>query len=55
MNSSSAIINIVNFYLDQPKVLEQLRAVHAKHPDLEGYIYEAMRELDSITLFSILM
>ncbi|KAI0269044.1 linoleate diol synthase [Russula aff. rugulosa BPL654] len=37
---ANAIINIVNFYLDQPNVLKQLRAVHAKHPDLEGYIYE---------------
>jgi hypothetical protein len=44
LNSSLALINIVDFYLDQPNVLKQLRATHAKHPDLEGYIYEAMRK-----------
>ncbi|KAF8473705.1 linoleate diol synthase [Russula ochroleuca] len=40
---SQSIINIVNFYLDQPNVVSQLRAADAKNPDLESYIYEAMR------------
>ena len=39
-----AIINVVNFYLDQPDVVGQLRAADAKNPALEGYIYEAMRK-----------
>jgi hypothetical protein len=51
LNSSSAIINIVDFYLDQPNVVSQLRAADAKNPDLEGYIYEAMRKHHSSTLF----
>jgi len=40
---SQSIINVVNFYLDQANVVSQLRAADAKNPDLEGYIYEAMR------------
>jgi len=40
---SQSIINVVNFYLDQPNVVSQLRAADAKNPDLEGYIYESMR------------
>ena len=39
-----AIINVVNFYLDQPDVVSQLRAADAKNPALEGNIYEAMRK-----------
>jgi len=39
-----AIINVVNFYLDQPDVVSQLRAADAKNHALEGYIYEAMRK-----------
>ena len=55
MSSSLAIINIVNFYLDQPDVDHQLRAADARNPDLEGYIYEAMRKTYGTALFSILM
>lgn len=40
---SQSIINVVNFYLDQPSVVSQLRVADAKNPALEGYIYEAMR------------
>ncbi|KAH9056259.1 linoleate diol synthase [Lactarius vividus] len=40
---SQSIINIVNFYIDKPHVVEQLRAADAKNPALEAYIYEAMR------------
>ncbi|KAH9986089.1 linoleate diol synthase [Russula compacta] len=40
---SQSIINIVNFYLDQPNVVGQLKASDPKNPALEGYIYEAMR------------
>ncbi|KAI0291817.1 linoleate diol synthase [Russula brevipes] len=40
---SQSLINIVNFYLDQPNVVSQLRASDARNPALEGYIYEAMR------------
>ena len=54
MSSSSAIINVVNFYLDQPNVVKQLRAADARNPDLESYIYEAMREPHCIALSSIL-
>jgi hypothetical protein len=52
--SSLAIINVVNFYLDQPNVVKQLRAADAKNPDLESYIYEAMRKPHCIALFSML-
>jgi hypothetical protein len=44
LSSSLAIVNIVNFYLDQPNVVTQLRAADARNPNLEGYIYEAMRK-----------
>ncbi|KAH8986848.1 linoleate diol synthase [Lactarius akahatsu] len=40
---SQSIINIVNFYLDKPDVVKQLKAADAKNPALEAYIYEAMR------------
>ncbi|KAH8997828.1 linoleate diol synthase [Lactarius hatsudake] len=40
---SQSIINIVDFYLDKPDVVKQLRAADAKNPALEAYIYEAMR------------
>lgn len=40
---SQSIINVVNLYLDRPNVVKQLRAAVPRHPDLEGYIYEAMR------------
>ncbi|KAI9509771.1 linoleate diol synthase [Russula earlei] len=40
---SQSIINIVNYYLDQPNVVRQLKAADSKNPALEGYIYEAMR------------
>lgn len=39
-----AIINVVNFYLDQPNVVNQLRASGTENPVLDGYIYEAMRK-----------
>ena len=39
-----ALINAVNFYLDQPNVVNRLRASGAENPALEGYIYEAMRK-----------
>ena len=39
-----AIINVVNYYLDQPDVVKQLKAADAKNPALEAYIYEAMRK-----------
>jgi len=39
-----ALINVVNFYLDRPEVVEQLRAADPKNPALEAYIYEGMRE-----------
>ncbi|KAH9972100.1 hypothetical protein BGW80DRAFT_1460029 [Lactifluus volemus] len=37
------IINIVNFYLDLPDAVLQLKAADAENPKLEGYAYEAMR------------
>ncbi|KAH9007629.1 linoleate diol synthase, partial [Lactarius hengduanensis] len=37
---SQSIINIVNFYIDKPNVVEQLRAADAKNPAWEAYIYE---------------
>ncbi|KAI0306151.1 linoleate diol synthase [Multifurca ochricompacta] len=40
---SQSIINVVNFYLDQPDVVKLLRVCHSKDAALEGYIYEAMR------------
>ncbi|KAI9449938.1 linoleate diol synthase [Lactarius psammicola] len=40
---SQSIINVVDFYLGHPDVVEQLRAADAKNPALEAYIYEAMR------------
>ncbi|KAH8993660.1 cytochrome P450 [Lactarius deliciosus] len=40
---SQSLINIVNFYIDKPNIVEQLRAADAKNPALEAYIYEAMR------------
>ncbi|KAH9056263.1 linoleate diol synthase [Lactarius vividus] len=40
---SQSIINIVDFYLDRPEGVKQLRAADAKNPALEAYIYEAMR------------
>jgi hypothetical protein len=52
LSSSLALINIVDFYLDQPNVVSQLRAADARNLDLEGYIYEAMRKPDRIALFS---
>ena len=39
-----AITNVVNLYLDQPNVINQIRESDAKSPALEGYIYEAMRK-----------
>lgn len=38
--------------MDQPNVVKQLRATVAKHPDLEGYIYEAMRKSHYTALLS---
>jgi linoleate 10R-lipoxygenase len=40
---SQSIINVVNFYLDQPDVVKQLKAADPKNPALTAYIYEAMR------------
>jgi hypothetical protein len=40
----AAIINVVNFYLDQPDVVKQLKAADPKNPALTAYIYEAMRK-----------
>ena len=54
MSSSLAIINIVNFYLGQENVVKQLRAADARNPDLEGYIYEAMRKPHCTALILIL-
>ena len=34
----------MDFYLDKPDVVKQLRAADPKNPALEGYIYEAMRK-----------
>jgi hypothetical protein len=45
-----AITNVVNFYLDQPEVVGQIKASGATNPALEGYIYEAMRELYNSTV-----
>lgn len=50
-----AIINVVNFYLEQPDVVNQLRAADAKNPALEGYIYEAMRKCYSPSMSLVLM
>ncbi|KAH9973453.1 linoleate diol synthase [Lactifluus volemus] len=40
---SQSIINIVNFYLDLPDAVLQLKAAVAGNSKLEGYAYEAMR------------
>ncbi|KAI0260103.1 linoleate diol synthase [Gloeopeniophorella convolvens] len=40
---SQSLINIVNYYLDEPDVVKQLKACDPKNPALEGYIWEAMR------------
>ncbi|KAI9456900.1 linoleate diol synthase [Russula earlei] len=40
---SQSIINVVNFYLDQPDVVSIICASDANNPALEGYIYEALR------------
>ncbi|KAH9967528.1 linoleate diol synthase [Russula dissimulans] len=40
---SQSIINVVNYYLDKPDVVRQIRACDPKSPALEGYVYEAMR------------
>jgi len=50
-----AIINVVNFYLDQPNVVNQLRASGAENRAPEGYIYEAMRECYNSTLMLVAM
>jgi hypothetical protein len=40
---SQSIINVVNYYIDKPNIVKQLRAADPKNASLEGYIYEAMR------------
>jgi len=40
---SQSIINVVNYYIDKPIIVKQLRAADPKNPALQGYIYEAMR------------
>ncbi|KAF8265060.1 linoleate diol synthase [Lactarius quietus] len=40
---SQSIINVVDFYLDKPDVVKQLKAADPKNHALGGYIYEAMR------------
>jgi hypothetical protein len=42
--------NVVNLYLDQPNVVNQIRESDAKNPALEGYIYEAMRKCSNSTV-----
>ena len=39
-----AIINVVNYYIDKPDIVKQLKAADPKNPALEAYIYEAMRK-----------
>jgi hypothetical protein len=34
----------VNYFIDKPDIVRQLRAADPKNPALEGYIYEAMRK-----------
>jgi hypothetical protein len=46
-----AIINVMNFYLDQPDVVEQLRATDASNPALEAYVSEAMRKAISTNMW----
>jgi hypothetical protein len=46
-----ATINVVNFYLDHPNVVEQLRATDASNPALETYISEAMRKAISTNMW----
>ena len=41
---TAAIINIVNYYIDKPDIVKQLRVADPKNPALEAYIYEAMRK-----------
>ncbi|KAF8265064.1 heme peroxidase [Lactarius quietus] len=41
---SQSIINVVDYYLDKPDVVKQLKAADPKNPASEGYIYEAMRK-----------
>jgi hypothetical protein len=50
-----AIINVVNFYLDKPNVVSQLKACDPKNPALESYIYEAMRKFHDPTVLFVLM
>ena len=40
----AAIINVVDFYIENPDVLRQLKAADPKNPALEAYIYEALRK-----------
>ena len=47
------MINVVNFYLDQPNVVNQIKASGPKNPALEGYIYEAMRKCYDSTVMSL--
>ena len=39
-----AIINVINYYIDKPDIVKQLRAADPNDPTMEGYIYEAMRK-----------
>ena len=34
----------MDYYIDKPDIVKQLRAADPKNPTLEGYIYEAMRK-----------
>ena len=36
----------MNYYIDKPNIVKQLRAADPKNPALQGYIYEAMRKED---------
>jgi hypothetical protein len=52
---SVAIINAVNFYLDQPNVVSKLWASDAKDIAVEDCIYKALRKHGYSSVLRILM